>query len=659
MSPNLARTFSASALRAVLALAGLTGLAAPAHALNVATWNVIKYPSVNLSARQPNLRTVMAALDPDVIMLQELGTAAGRDSFLINVLNVVQPGQWSATQYFNTCESAVFYKPARVTLTFAGSAIPTGGPRDVLAVRLKLPGYVSNQAEFRLYSVHFKAGTPSTSTPDSTTRRQECTALRINLNNSSLVPNFMIGGDTNFYGDWEGGYIRLTESQADNDGRGKDPLTLPGTWNQNAYRFYHTQSTCSSGCPTVDWATGGLDDRFDLFLSSYSLQDNEGMDIIANVPYGNDGQHYNQSVNGGGFNNAVGLTVATALLNSSDHLPVMVTLQAPAKIVADSRLDFGRILIGGAAQRTLSVAEGAPSPADELTYSLAAPADFTAPAGTFDVSAGAPANTHTISMSTASTGAKGGTLTVACDDPDSAAKPVQLTGTVLRHAVSSLDSLVVTQGDTVDFGNHLIGEFADQNACVYNVGWDNLQALLALTGVVINGGSGRFSIVGGFQSADIAGSARCYSLHFDDQGASPDSAYEAVLVFSGSDEALPGALPASDLNVTLRAQVSATAVGVGRSRPGPLALHGPRPNPFSREVGLSFDLPRESRVSLDLFDPTGRRVAGILDGVRPAGRHELIWSAVDDAGARLVAGLYFVRFRAAGSTLTRRVVLLP
>ena len=104
-------------LAALAALACLVAGAAPALALKVATWNVINYPPADTTSRQPNLRTVVAALDPDVIALQELMSTEGRDMFLNNVLNAVQPGQWAATGFFPTCQSAVFYKPARVTLT--------------------------------------------------------------------------------------------------------------------------------------------------------------------------------------------------------------------------------------------------------------------------------------------------------------------------------------------------------------------------------------------------------------------------------------------------------------------------------------------------------------------------------------------------------------
>jgi len=659
-SPVLSRAV-APMVAVLAALAWLVAGAAPAHALKVATWNIINYPSADLATRQPNLRVAVAALDPDVIAVQELLSSAGRDSFLTNVLNVVQPGQWSATSYCTTCYSAVFYKPAKVTVTSA-VPVPTAGPRDVLRVRIRAAGYLSNLAEMLLYSFHFKAGTSCSPLPcDSTVRRLECTDLRNSLNAVVTTPNLLICGDTNFYGDWEGGYIRLTESQADNDGRCVDPLTMPGTWNQYAYRAHHTQSTCSSGCPTADWSSGGLDDRLDLFLTSSSLQDGEGLDLVpgAYVPFGNDGQHYNASVNGLGFNNAVGMTVANALFYSSDHLPVMVTLQVPAKVLAAAQLDFGSVIVGATAEQALTVANGAATPADELSYSLVAPVGFAAPAGPFAANAGAAGNVHVVSMSTAGPASRADTLRVSCDDPDSTAKPVQLSGTVLAHAVASLDSAGVTTQTTLEFGTHIDGDFADLPARVHNAGWGALQAKLEVAGGVITGGDGRFSIVGGFEPAEIAGVGRTYALRFDATGATVDSTYEATLVFSGADEPLPGAAPASDLVVTLRARPAPGGVDVAARLPERVAFHPPSPNPFRGTTTLRFDLRQEAEVSLELFDLSGRRVTTILQGRQPAGRHAVQLSPPAGGSGLLKAGLYFVSFRTGNFSQTRRLVRVP
>ena len=645
---------------AALALAFLIGHATPAHALRLVTWNIIDYPNTILSSRQPNLRTVVAAMDPDLIIVQELKSQDGADSLLANVLNVVHPGQWAATLFFPTTESAMFYKTAKLTVTFGGGAIATAGPRDVLVCRFKPTGYSAASADFRIYSVHLKAGTPSGSTTDSTTRRLECTDLRNTINLAAAGTQFLIGGDTNFYGDWEGGYVRLTESQADNDGRSRDPNPITGTWNSFTYRFHHSQSTCTSGCPSGIWATGGLDDKFDFWMTSYNLQDGEGLDISAAsaFPYGQDGAHYNDAVNGGGFNNAVGITVANALLQCSDHLPTVVVMQVPARIAANSQLDFGTVITGATASQTLAVTNSAVAPADDLDYSLGAPAGFTAPGGVFSGAAGVPAF-HSIGMSTVSTGVKTGTLVVSSDAPDSLTKNVLLSGKVLAHATASLDPTSSVTMRTVDVGNVETGGFSDTTIAVHNLFYTSLKARLSVDTGVITGGDGRFSIVGGFSPALVAGTGQPYTIHFDDTGATKDSTYTATLTFTSSDEPLPGAAAAATLFVFLEARPKQGVVDVKDGVPTVLHFYPPRPNPLSRETRFAFDLPHGAPVTLDVFDVHGRRVARVISGELPAGRHEARWSATDARGGRLPAGLYIARFQTLGVTDSRRLVLLP
>ena len=77
------------------------------------------------------------------------------------------------------------------------------------------------------------------------------------------------------------------------------------------------------------------------------------------------------------------------------------------------------------------------------------------------------------------------------------------------------------------------------------------------------------------------------------------------------------------------------------------------PNPFNPATTLAFSLPAEARVTLAVYDATGRRVATLADGVYAAGRHEVAWRPVD-----LSSGVYCARLRAGGRTTVTRLVLL-
>ena len=79
------------------------------------------------------------------------------------------------------------------------------------------------------------------------------------------------------------------------------------------------------------------------------------------------------------------------------------------------------------------------------------------------------------------------------------------------------------------------------------------------------------------------------------------------------------------------------------------------PAPARGETYIAFTLPADGRVRVEVLDVTGRRVALLADGVRPAGQYEIRWSP-RDSGAE--AGVYFVRLASSSGTRARRLVTL-
>src|SRR5208283_1408111 len=80
-----------------------------------------------------------------------------------------------------------------------------------------------------------------------------------------------------------------------------------------------TQSTRVGALPDSG-STGGLNDRFDMILTSASSMDTNII-LSSYTPFGNDGHHFDGNINDLP-NTAVPDSVANALYYASDHLPV-------------------------------------------------------------------------------------------------------------------------------------------------------------------------------------------------------------------------------------------------------------------------------------------------------------------------------------------------
>jgi hypothetical protein len=98
------------------------------------------------------------------------------------------------------------------------------------------------------------------------------------------------------------------------------------------------------------------------------------------------------------------------------------------------------------------------------------------------------------------------------------------------------------------------------------------------------------------------------------------------------------------------------------ARPVPSAVTLGSTNPISRGTTFSYALPVHARVTLDVFDLLGRRVATIAREEAGPGEHAVAWSGCDDHGRPLPTGEYVARLQASGpgldASLTRRVTVL-
>jgi hypothetical protein len=77
------------------------------------------------------------------------------------------------------------------------------------------------------------------------------------------------------------------------------------------------------------------------------------------------------------------------------------------------------------------------------------------------------------------------------------------------------------------------------------------------------------------------------------------------------------------------------------------------PNPFNPITNLSFTLPEADRVSLEIFNIMGQRVAMLVDEWLDAGEHTVSWDA-----SRFASGVYLYRLRTSTHSETRRMMYL-
>lgn len=133
-------------------------------------------------------------------------------------------------------------------------------------------------------------------------------------------------------------------------------------------------------------------------------------------------------------------------------------------------------------------------------------------------------------------------------------------------------------------------------------------------------------------------------------------------VFLAWEEQIQGTTDIQVQHVNLGAWVASGRLPPAGEEPPAIAfaVHPIFPNPARMQCQVAFDLPRQTRVSIDVFDVTGRRVARLAEGRGfEAGRQSLAWDLMDRQGRRVPPGIYLVRVDAGRDRAVGRIVVMP
>jgi hypothetical protein len=116
------------------------------------------------------------------------------------------------------------------------------------------------------------------------------------------------------------------------------------------------------------------------------------------------------------------------------------------------------------------------------------------------------------------------------------------------------------------------------------------------------------------------------------------------------------ALDSAEIAATWNHALPHTVTGVSLQIdeiPSGYGLEQNYPNPFNPITTIKYDLPKESQVTLKLFNILGQEVATLVNEEQKAG-----YKSVDWDGSNVSSGVYFYRMQAGDFMQTRKLVLL-
>ena len=285
----------------------------------------------NTQRKDECIRTLVNYVKPDIFTVCEFGaTSALQNDFLRHNLNINGANYWQSDNIINYASSNIinhiFFNAQKLGLSKHIALRTNPRDTDVYELYLKTKSLSAGDT-IKLVCIvaHPKAGMGYESS-----RRALMQVAMDYVNQHYPHDNALIMGDFNMYGASEPAYRLLTQTYSNPEICFMDPAALVGgvgEWNNNnQFAAFHTQSTrnYSDEC----FSSGGLDDRFDFILMADEIAFSYNHLRYVQGSYhavGNDGRHFNMSVNQGN-NTAVPDEVAEALFDGSDHLPVTMKI---------------------------------------------------------------------------------------------------------------------------------------------------------------------------------------------------------------------------------------------------------------------------------------------------------------------------------------------
>lgn len=110
---------------------------------------------------------------------------------------------------------------------------------------------------------------------------------------------------------------------------------------------------------------------------------------------------------------------------------------------------------------------------------------------------------------------------------------------------------------------------------------------------------------------------------------------------------------------TFHTSSAITGIESSSNIPKTFALYQNYPNPFNPGTTIKLDIPKQSTVSLKIFNVLGQEVRTLIyqGGLAP-GIHEIIFDGFDNSGKSLSSGVYVYQMSAGEFTKTKKMLLL-
>jgi len=82
------------------------------------------------------------------------------------------------------------------------------------------------------------------------------------------------------------------------------------------------------------------------------------------------------------------------------------------------------------------------------------------------------------------------------------------------------------------------------------------------------------------------------------------------------------------------------------------------PNPFRESTRIYYDLEKSGKVTIEIYDLSGRLVTKLVDRQASPGHYSIVWDGIDLQGNKVPSGVYFYKVRTGEKVSENRILRL-
>ncbi|MCK4640835.1 MAG: lamin tail domain-containing protein [Candidatus Marinimicrobia bacterium] len=114
----------------------------------------------------------------------------------------------------------------------------------------------------------------------------------------------------------------------------------------------------------------------------------------------------------------------------------------------------------------------------------------------------------------------------------------------------------------------------------------------------------------------------------------------------------------ADNNTASFVGIVVVGIDMADAIPKVFALHNNFPNPFNPITTINYDLPKDAKVRIVIYDLMGREIHTLVNTHQKAGYQTIHWNALDNSGRHVSSGFYFYVMDSDNFHKTQKMLLL-